>query len=92
MTLPLEYPSNHFPYLSFTGNSRHKAGDMPVAGQNHTPSHTTYNFQTPMHVFGLGEYSEETPAARGKHANSAHTCVEGIALRGIMFTLEWTTG
>ncbi|KAK3568891.1 hypothetical protein QTP86_019579, partial [Hemibagrus guttatus] len=56
---------------------------QPIAGHTHKHSHSLTHYgqfrdsnQPTMHVFGLGrkpEYPEETPEARGEHANSTHT-------------------
>ncbi|KAK3559957.1 hypothetical protein QTP86_030320, partial [Hemibagrus guttatus] len=57
---------------------------QPIAGHTHTLSftHAITHYgqfrdanQPTMHVFGLGE---ETPEARGEHANSTHTVEAGI--------------
>ncbi|MCI4389346.1 hypothetical protein PGIGA_G00096950 [Pangasianodon gigas] len=68
------------------GNSGHKAGDtldgMPThhRTQSHTHSRTMDNLEMPVSLQHMSlywgrkpEYPEETPEARGEHANSTHT-------------------
>ncbi|KAK3509029.1 hypothetical protein QTP70_018535, partial [Hemibagrus guttatus] len=58
---------------------------QPIAGHTHIQSHTTDNLEMPINLQCMSldrgrkpEYSEETPEARGEHANSTHTAEAGI--------------
>ncbi|KAK3561378.1 hypothetical protein QTP86_033120, partial [Hemibagrus guttatus] len=62
---------------------------QPIAGHTHThsltQSHTTDNLEMPINLPCMSldwgrkpEYPEETPEARGEHANSTHTAEAGI--------------
>ncbi|KAK3568862.1 hypothetical protein QTP86_018967 [Hemibagrus guttatus] len=71
---------------------------QPIAGHTHThthsltQSHTTDNLQIPINLPCMSldrgrtpEYPEETPEARGEHANSTHAVEAGIANPGVIF-------